>query len=152
MALTKMSTSVANVAGLADQVRGQASTVKATFDKAGTDIKTFINATLTAEVDALDSAQTLALNTHKTSTDHDGRYYTETELNAGQLNNLYYTETEADALFATQADIVGITLGAIPNNSLTEAKMANEMKKMVGGVSSFNSVMNLKRKIRMGVR
>ena len=25
---------------------------------------------------------------------HDGRYYTESELNAGQLNNLYYTETE----------------------------------------------------------
>jgi hypothetical protein len=26
----------------------------------------------------------------------DSRYYTETELNAGQLNNLYYTETELD--------------------------------------------------------
>ena len=29
--------------------------------------------------------------------DFDDRYYTETELNAGQLNNLYYTETELDA-------------------------------------------------------
>ena len=29
----------------------------------------------------------------------DNRYYTETELNAGQLNNLYYTETEADNRF-----------------------------------------------------
>ena len=27
----------------------------------------------------------------------DNRYYTETELDAGQLNNLYYTETELDA-------------------------------------------------------
>ena len=28
---------------------------------------------------------------------HDGRYYTETELDAGQLDNRYYTETELDA-------------------------------------------------------
>jgi Uncharacterized conserved protein (DUF2190) len=28
---------------------------------------------------------------------HDGRYYTEAELNAGQLNNLYYTEAELNA-------------------------------------------------------
>lgn len=31
---------------------------------------------------------------------HDDRYYTETELDAGQLDNRYYTETEVDALFA----------------------------------------------------
>ena len=29
---------------------------------------------------------------------HDDRYYTETELNAGQLNNLYYTETEVNTI------------------------------------------------------
>ena len=34
-----------------------------------------------------------------TSTDLDGRFYTETELNAGQLDNRYYTETEADTRF-----------------------------------------------------
>jgi hypothetical protein len=28
---------------------------------------------------------------------HDGRYYTETELDAGQLDNRYYTETEVNA-------------------------------------------------------
>ena len=31
------------------------------------------------------------------STDLDGRYYTETELDAGQLDNRYYTETELDS-------------------------------------------------------
>lgn len=30
---------------------------------------------------------------------HDDRYYTETELNSGQLDNRYYTETEADSRF-----------------------------------------------------
>ena len=38
----------------------------------------------------------------------DNRYYTETELNAGQLDNRYYTETEADARFFTQ-DVETIT-------------------------------------------
>ena len=32
---------------------------------------------------------------------HDNRYYTETELDAGQLDNRYYTETEVDAAFIT---------------------------------------------------
>jgi len=32
---------------------------------------------------------------------HDNRYYTETELDAGQLDNRYYTETEVDAAFVT---------------------------------------------------
>jgi hypothetical protein len=37
---------------------------------------------------------TTALATHKTSADHDGRYFTETELNNGALDGRYYTETE----------------------------------------------------------
>ena len=32
---------------------------------------------------------------------HDDRYYTKTELDAGQLDNRYYTETEVDAMLAT---------------------------------------------------
>ena len=43
---------------------------------------------------------TLNSNGHVTGTGSvnlDNRYYTETELNAGQLNNLYYTETELNA-------------------------------------------------------
>ena len=37
----------------------------------------------------------------------DNRYYTETELDAGQLDNRYYTETEADANFV---DVTGDTM------------------------------------------
>ncbi len=33
---------------------------------------------------------------------HDGRYYTETELNAGQLNNIYFTETESNTNFVSR--------------------------------------------------
>lgn len=42
-----------------------------------------------------------------TSTDLDGRYYTETELNSGALDGRYYTETEADAKFV---DVAGDTM------------------------------------------
>jgi len=48
-----------------------------------------------------------ALATHKTSSDHDGRYYTETELNAGQLDTRYYTETEIGVLDAANVKLTG---------------------------------------------
>lgn len=41
---------------------------------------------------------------------HDGRYYTESELDAGQLDNRYYTETEADALLYQKLDTAGGTI------------------------------------------
>lgn len=34
----------------------------------------------------------------------DARYYTQTQLNAGQLNNIYYTETEVDILLSGKAN------------------------------------------------
>ena len=40
---------------------------------------------------------------------HDGRYYTEAELDAGQLDNRYYTETESDALFANRVKTIYAT-------------------------------------------
>lgn len=35
----------------------------------------------------------------------DSRYYTQTQLNAGQLNSLYYTEAEINALLAAKANL-----------------------------------------------
>ncbi len=34
--------------------------------------------------------------------DHDGRYYTKPELDAGQLDNRYYLESEVDTMLAAQ--------------------------------------------------
>lgn len=57
MSLTKLTTDLSNVSALDDEpndVTGlTAAQVKTTFDKAGNDIKTYINTTLTAEIDAL---------------------------------------------------------------------------------------------------
>lgn len=55
------------------------------------------------------SVTTTAFTTHKTSGDHDGRYYTETEINAinlahttsGDHDGRYYTETEIDGFVST---------------------------------------------------
>lgn len=79
---------------------------------------------LETEIDAQESA----LTAHKTSADHDGRYYTESEVNASQgaqdtlitanANNLtthksssdhdarYYTETEVDAVVANLESLI----------------------------------------------
>jgi len=54
-----------------------------------------------------------ALTTHKSSSDHDGRYYTETEVDTLLSNksdtshthdSRYYTETEVDTLLSNKAD------------------------------------------------
>lgn len=52
MAITKLTTDVLNVQKLADLTQNQATTIKETFDKAGSDIKTFINDTLIAELES----------------------------------------------------------------------------------------------------
>lgn len=52
MALTKLTAVVNNIQALADRPTETAAQVKVLFDKAGTDIKTFLNDTLTVEADA----------------------------------------------------------------------------------------------------
>ena len=70
---------------------------------------------------------TLNANGHVTavgSYDLDGRYYTETELNAGQLDNRYYTETELNAgqldnRYYTESELIG---GALDGRYFTETE------------------------------
>jgi hypothetical protein len=50
-----------------------------------------ISGVLSSEIDS-------DISTHASSGDHDGRYYTETELNDGQLDSRYYTESEVDTI------------------------------------------------------
>ncbi|MED4980590.1 hypothetical protein P9726_13625 [Geobacillus stearothermophilus] len=50
------------------------------------------------------------LTNHKSSGDHDGRYYTKTQLDNGQLDNRYYTETELnngalDGRYYTESEV-----------------------------------------------
>ena len=66
----------------------------------------------------------LALNTHKSSADHDGRYYTETEVgtlftnhnSSGDHDGRYYTESEITTFLSAKADK---TLTLTAGNGLT---------------------------------
>jgi len=51
MSLTKFNGDVTNIQGLADKPTQSASALKALFDKIGSDLKTYINGTLTTEID-----------------------------------------------------------------------------------------------------
>ena len=85
---------------------------------------------------------------------HDNRYYTETELNAGQLDNRYYTETELDAgqldnKYFTETELSSITDGssggdlvgatAISGGTATTVQgILEELESMIGGGSGAN--------------
>lgn len=56
-------------------------------------------------VQALLTALKNYIDTHKSSADHDGRYFTEFELTGGALDGRYYTELESDAKYTTKDEI-----------------------------------------------
>lgn len=56
-------------------------------------IKSEIN-TNVSNLTSLISTNATNLNNHKSSTDHDGRYYTKTELQSGSLDTRYYTKND----------------------------------------------------------
>jgi len=56
MSLTKNATTINNIQTLANRTTGQATAVKVLHDKAGKDIKDYINDVLTVEIDTLDAA------------------------------------------------------------------------------------------------
>lgn len=105
-------------------------TLKATTD--GSSGADFVNATAIAglsgaTVQALLEALDSALTTHKSSADHDGRYYTETELNNGQLDTRYYTETELnngqlDNRYYTETEVDGFAVKLTGNQTVAGVK------------------------------
>lgn len=109
MPLTKYTANTAIIAALADLPNATSgltpAQLKAKFDESPTALKAYINDVLTVELDTILSTDDADLAAHKISGDHDTRYYTETELNAGQLDTRYYTETEVDANLVTKSDL-----------------------------------------------
>ena len=76
----------------------------------------------------------------------DNRYYTETELNAGQLDNRYYTETEADARFYRLNSVEeiqsGETWAAADNKIATTAAIDARITDLVDDVGGFVPIAN----------
>ena len=72
---------------------------------------------------------TISAQGHVTSVgsiDLDGRYYTETELNAGQLDNRYYTETETGSLIDSKID-TAITTDILAGQSITKTNGSGQV-------------------------
>ena len=110
----------------------------------GNDVQTLLSALKTLS-DGYNTAQTNALGTHKTSTDHDGRYFTETELGANTGAGLVgatapsgLTGTTTQALInALKTAIDNTVLGQIPDSSLTNVKLSTDIK--VGSLAALNT-------------
>ena len=72
---------------------------------------------------------TISAQGHVTSVgsiDLDGRYYTETELNAGQLDNRYYTETETGSLIDSKID-TAVTTDILAGQSITKTNGSGQV-------------------------
>lgn len=114
MAFTRFTKNVLNVSALPDRVQNQAQTLKDTFDRAGVDIKTALNA-LIVELEASTSADNIGADVQSVATKTVQAILTAFEEAIADR----YTKTEADALIATGtndlvADIdVNLTTGVI---------------------------------------
>jgi len=76
-----------------------------------------------------------------TSHNHDDRYYTETELDAGQLDNRYYTETEVNNLLSNKTELNHLrSLGTTAfTGTATTAGLISEMESD-GAFDSYSSL------------
>lgn len=111
---------------------------------AATAISGISGATVQALLEALKSY----IDTHKTSSDHDSRYYTETELNATNgvtgsaiigtpvINGVNGT-TVKDQLASLKSLITSVALGQIPDDSLTNVKLGSDVK--VGSLANLTT-------------
>ena len=95
MAFTRFTKNVLNVSALPDRVQNQAQTLKATFDQAGVDIKTALNA-LIAELEASTSADNIGADVQSVATKTVQAILTAFE---EEIANRY-TKTEAETLLA----------------------------------------------------
>lgn len=105
--LTQASYDVDNVQSLPVQVKGQASLVQQTFDKASLDARTYNNDTLLSELadETLDASGSHTIGHNSTNITAD---------NVG------------DALTENRQAIVDAILGQIPDGSLTDVKLSND--------------------------
>ena len=157
MALTKLTANLNNIQALSDRPNATdgltADELKERFDKAGNDIKSYINGTLTTEVDTLvgnfytksqiDSnyyTKTQSDTNYYTKTQSDNNYYTKAQINSTlgnyytktESNNNYYTKTQSDNNYYTKAQI-NTTLGSYYTKTQVDSALGNYQKKITYG-------------------
>jgi len=117
--LTQSTVATNNIQSQPDQVKDQAAALKLAFDQYGIDSKQYNNTVLLVEL-ADESVSNSGSNT------------------IGHNSVTVTADNVGDALEENAQAIAGVVLGQIPDNTLTEAKMAAEMKKQAGGVYPYD--------------
>lgn len=141
MSLTKFTGDVDNIQSLADQPTETASQLKALFDKAGADIKTFINNTLTSEVDTALGTKANSSNVYN-KTEADERY--ELSSNLAVVNVTFSSDTVTvsypTGFSISNCIIVGATGVDLGGSSITVTDIDNPTTSAIGaklGVSDI---------------
>lgn len=130
MGFTRMTEDVLNVSKLADRVEGQASTLKQTFDRAGADLKTFINALIT-ELENREASASLGANIEGVEVK---TIQAVLEMFNVALSNRY-TKTETNALIGEESN----NLVQDVNVDLTTGVI--KITKKDGSVTSFDTAL-----------
>jgi len=124
MPLTKNATKIDNIQGLGNLTLGQATAIKTLHDKAGSDIKDYLNNTLTVELDTLVSGVNTNLQNQITSNDGDitviqGRVTTNEGNIVLKANKTdVYTKTEMDPFLRGGDTLIVYEVFTIVNSNL----------------------------------
>jgi len=126
MAFTTMTGSVSNHQAIVGDVPAlDATGFKELLDKAAEDIVAFINSTLLVELEE----NTVGVSAAE-------------KIGSGAISGVTGT-TVRDQISSLKAQIAAVALGAIPDGTLTETQMADDMKKdITGGVVSVNTYLS----------
>jgi len=162
--LTPSTVSVTNISDLPDQPTISATALKATFDKYGADDKPYINGLIDELADETannSGSNTIGHNSTSITADNAGDALEENRvaidaLETADTNNVKLTGNQTiagtktfssnivvpevpalDTHATSKAYVDSQSPLTIPNDSLTELKMAPEMKKQAGGVSPY---------------
>ena len=129
MALTKLTTDMANIAKLENTIVGQATALKAEFDKASNvQLKAYINDTLTAEVDTALATTNTDLSTHIADTENP-HVVTTTQLSLENVDNTADLDKPISNLTQEALDLKQpITDATLETTAKTVPTAINEVK------------------------
>jgi hypothetical protein len=112
--ISKLTTDLNNIQALPDVVKGQATTLKATFDESGNEIKVYVNTVLTEELNGSDGANKIGLTNSNLSADNVG-----------------------DGVEEVRQIAIQAQSGTILPNSITDEKLSADVK--VGSLGSLTT-------------
>jgi hypothetical protein len=165
--ITKLTTDLNNIQALPDVVIGQATSVKATFDEGGNEIKTYVNTVLTEELNGSDGSNKIGHTSLGIIADNVGDAISELSSTIANLDTqivktvgdqlidgikeftlqprVPYPAGDNDASSKKYVDdtVGGAILGQVPDGSITDLKLSNvagQIKQRVSNVDNTSDM------------